>query len=153
MFSKEEASKIRHNFWTTFGRYMQPVPSAEGLPINWVNYKTGVKPVKIRTEVTKQNAIIRLEIVEKDESLAELYYEQLRELKLYFTSVVGHDWNWEKNDESSNDSCFAFVEKRLPDVSVFREEDWPAIIEFLKQHLILLDEFWSDARHTFLSLG
>lgn len=153
MFSKEEASKIRHKFWTTFGRYMQPVPSAYGLAINWINYKTGFKPLNIRTEATKREAILRLEIIEKEPGLAELYFEQLLELKLYFETVVGPDWNWITNDDYPHEHCYAYVEKRLEKVSVFREDDWPDIIDFLKQNLILLDAFWSDARHTFESLG
>ncbi|RZK28608.1 MAG: DUF4268 domain-containing protein, partial [Hymenobacter sp.] len=45
MYSKAEATQLRQAFWTTFGQYMAPVPSAEGWPTNWINYKTGLKHV------------------------------------------------------------------------------------------------------------
>lgn len=45
MYSKAEKSKIRKDFWTAFGQYMKPVPSAEGTKVNWPNYKTGVKQI------------------------------------------------------------------------------------------------------------
>jgi len=40
MFKRQEASRLREEFWTTFGRYMRPVLSTEGIKINWINYKT-----------------------------------------------------------------------------------------------------------------
>ena len=42
MYSKQELSRIREEFWTSFGRYMQPILSADGEKVNWVNYKTGM---------------------------------------------------------------------------------------------------------------
>ena len=30
MFSKQEASQLRKEFWTAFGQYMKPVLSADG---------------------------------------------------------------------------------------------------------------------------
>ncbi len=45
MFSKQEASQLRKDFWTAFGLYMRPIPSAEGDKINWINYKTGEKDI------------------------------------------------------------------------------------------------------------
>ena len=45
MFSRQEASQLRKEFWTAFGTYMKPVPSAEGEKVNWLNYKTGEKDV------------------------------------------------------------------------------------------------------------
>jgi hypothetical protein len=43
MYSKDQASQLKQEFWTAFGQYMGPVLSAEGLRTNWINYKTGVK--------------------------------------------------------------------------------------------------------------
>ena len=34
-------------------------------------------------------------------------------------------------------------------VSVFNNDDWPAIISFLKPRLIALDSFWSLAKNSF----
>ena len=36
MFSKAEASSLRHEFWTTFGRYLRPQLSADGEKVNWI---------------------------------------------------------------------------------------------------------------------
>ena len=50
MYSKHEASQLRQEFWTPFGRYMQPVLSSEGERVNWINYKTGAKHIYFRMD-------------------------------------------------------------------------------------------------------
>ena len=37
MFSKQEYSQLKKEFWTAFGLYMKPVPFAEGEKNNWIN--------------------------------------------------------------------------------------------------------------------
>jgi len=37
----------------------------------------------------------------------------------------------------------------LPDVNIFKQEDWPKLISFFKPRIIALDEFWSDAQDSF----
>ena len=53
MFSKQESSQLKKEFWTAFGLYMKPVPFAEGEKNNWVNYKTGEKHLAFRMDATK----------------------------------------------------------------------------------------------------
>lgn len=81
MFSKQEASQLRKDFWTTFGQYMKPVPSADGEKVNWVNYKTGEKDILFRMEAGNKKATISIDLVHSDIDIQQLYYEQFVQLK------------------------------------------------------------------------
>src|SRR5690606_40670888 len=48
MYSKEEAKRLKERFWTNFGQFMSLVPNEEGVKVNWVNYKTGIKHLYFR---------------------------------------------------------------------------------------------------------
>jgi hypothetical protein len=148
MYSKQEASQLRQDFWTRFGLYMAPVLSAGGEQINWVNYKTGNRHISFRMDADGKSAGIAVVLRHSDPAIRELFYDQLLELKNMFHSTAGMDWNWLRayNDRGA---VVSKVEKRLEGVSVFRQEDWPALISFFKQHIIALDEFWSNARYAF----
>ena len=61
MYTKQEASLIKKKFWTSFGRYLQPVPNAEGETINWINYKTGIRDIFFRMDVDTRSAQIAIE--------------------------------------------------------------------------------------------
>ncbi|WP_442587339.1 DUF4268 domain-containing protein [Pedobacter sp. AW31-3R] len=55
MYSKDQASQLRQAFWTAFGQYITPHPSAEGIKINWVNYKTGIKYLHFKMHADTKN--------------------------------------------------------------------------------------------------
>ncbi|RZK03164.1 MAG: DUF4268 domain-containing protein, partial [Flavobacterium sp.] len=74
MYTREEASKLRQAFWTAFGQYMSPIPSAEGVKQNWINYKTGLKDVYFRMQADHEKASISIDISQKDIEIQEIFY-------------------------------------------------------------------------------
>ena len=149
MYSKEEASQIRKKFWVSFGRYMKLHPPAGERPVNWLNYKTGISKLIFKTDANNKSALIRIEMNAPDTDIQHLMFEQFEEFKPLFESVAGTDWYWLKDvfDEHGRPVCR--IEKRLENVSIFKEDSWPEMIGFLKESLCALDEFWEDARHAF----
>ncbi|HRO43636.1 MAG TPA: DUF4268 domain-containing protein [Flavipsychrobacter sp.] len=151
MYSRNEATQLKQEFWTTFGRYMQPVLSAEGAKINWINYKTGISHVSFKMDVNQQTATISIIISHRDKVVRELYYEQFTTLKRLFQNALHEEWIWEKqSDEDGREVSKIYT--TLVQVNVFKNEDWPSIISFLKPRIVALDEFWSEARYAFEAL-
>ena len=152
MFSREEASRIKEEFWTAFGRYMSPVTSAEGYKINWVNYHTRVKDVYFRMNATKKSAEISISIEHRDLAIQELYFEQFLELKTMLHSLLEEEWSWQLRTASDDGKVVSKISKALKDVSIFDKDHWPDLISFFKPRIIALDAFWEDARYAFESL-
>lgn len=152
MYSKDEASQLRQAFWTTFGQYISPQLSAEGLRINWVNYKTGVKHLFFKMQADKRSASIAIEIAHPDPGLQELFFEQFVEYKNVFHTTVNETWEWQLYGKEENRRKVSLIIKELADVSIFNKNDWPALISFFKPRIIALDEFWSDAKYSFDAL-
>ena len=94
MYTKQEASQLKHEFWTAFGQYMMPVNSAEGDKINWINYKTGEKGIHFRMEADNKKATIAIELTHSDRGIRSLYFEQFVQLKTLFRAAVEEEWNW-----------------------------------------------------------
>ncbi len=152
MYSKAEASQIRQSFWTTFGRYIAPHPSAEGVKVNWLNYKTGVKHVYFRMHADNHLASIGIEITHPDPGVQELFFLQFTELKTMLGSLMEENWEWKLHTTDAHGQSISRIYKEITPVNVFDREDWPALISFLKPRLIALDEFWTDAKYSFDSL-
>ncbi|RZL48266.1 MAG: DUF4268 domain-containing protein [Pedobacter sp.] len=153
MYSKEEASKLRQQFWITFGKYMKPIPSAEGLPINWVNYKTGVKNVFFRMNAEQKSASISIDITHADEATRKLFFDQFLAFKNLFSDAVNEDWNWELTAVNEYGIPLSQISKTVYDLSIFNQQNWPALITFLKPRIIALDQFWTDVKPIFEALG
>lgn len=152
MYTREQASQIKQAFWTTFGQYIGLHLSAEGTKANWINYKTGFRHVYFRMKAEKKNAWIGIELTDPDIEIQELFYEQFLQNKLFLESIMNESWNWQLHAEDENGRIVSRIGTSLNGVSVFNQDDWPALISFFKPRIIALDEFWSDAKYSFEAL-
>ena len=151
MYNRQEASLLRQEFWTTFGHYMSPVYSAEGLKVNWVNYKTGLPHVTFKMDADNKNAFIGIVLSHPDQDIRQLYFEQFLQLKHILEEELQEEWIWVQ-DVNDNGKQSSKIYTILPDVNVFRKEDWPLLISFFKPRIIALDSFWDTAKYVFDSL-
>jgi hypothetical protein len=149
MFSRQEASQLRKEFWTAFGTYMKPVPSVEGDKVNWLNYKTGGKDVYFRMNADNQSASVAIEITHSDTSIQELYFRQFLQVKNMLHESLGEQWTWKLHMCDENGKVVSRIYKEIQGVSVFNKAQWPVLISFFKPRIIALDLFWSSARYGF----
>lgn len=152
MYKREEASQLRQAFWTTLGQYIAPYPSADGVKVNWLNYKTGVKYIYFRMHADKKAASIGIEITHPDVEIQQLYFEQFAELKFVLHDYVVEEWEWQLHTTDENGKTISRIYKEIAPVNVFNKDDWPQLISFFKPRIIALDEFWSNAKYSFDSL-
>lgn len=152
MYSKQEAAQLKQEFWTAFGQYLSPVLSADGEKINWINYKTDEKGIAFRMQADNKTARIAIELTHKDPGIQQLYFEQFLELKRFLDEAVGENWQWRLHAVDENRRTVSLIYAELDGVSIFKKEDWPALISFFKQRIVALDEFWSQVKYSFESL-
>jgi hypothetical protein len=149
MYSKQQASQLRQEFWTAFGKYMQPILSEDGEKVNWINYKTGVKHISFRMHAAK-GASIGIEITHPDPEQRAVVYNRFLQLRQLFCDMAGNDWNWEAGGSDEHGKPMSCIYTRLDGVHLFNRDDWPALISFFKPRLLALDRFWSLARDGFI---
>jgi hypothetical protein len=149
MYSKQEAALLREQFWIAFGRYMKPVLSAEGLPVHWVNYKTGVKHIYFRMDAGRSGASVAIELRHPDPAERKHCLEQFRALGQLFRNIAGTDWDWQAVAVSEAGMPLSRIVSSLDQVSVYQQEDWPQLISFLKPRIIALDHFWTEVKPAF----
>ena len=152
MYSKAEASRLRQEFWTAFGQYMRPIPAAEGLPTNWINYKTGLKGVYFRLHADNHRARIAIELTHTDADVRALFFEQFEALKTLLHETMGEEWQWELLATDEHGLPLSRIYQELAPANVFSRDSWPALISFFKPRLMALDAFWTDAQYSFEEL-
>ncbi len=81
MYSKEQAAKLKTQFWTNFGQYMKPIFGASGLSVNWINYKTGIRNINFKMDVSNTNAFIAIELSHPQQEERLYCYNQLLSVK------------------------------------------------------------------------
>jgi hypothetical protein len=152
MFSRQEASRIREEFWTAFGRYMGPVPSVSGMKINWVNYHTGLKDVYFRMDAGPKVSTISISLEHRDPEIQELYFEQFTAYRTLLHTQLEEEWQWQLRTPTPDGKVMSRIYREMPGVSVFNKDHWPELISFFKPRIIALDAFWEDAKYGFDAL-
>jgi len=148
MYSKQEASQLREAFWTAFGKYMQPILSAEGEKINWINYKTGVKHITFRMNAGK-GASIAIEISHPDQEHQKSSFEKFKQIQRLFKQALQEEWEWELLVKQEDGRMLSRIYKEVNHVHIFDTADWPMLISFFKPRIIALDEFWVNVKPLF----
>ncbi|MEN9569821.1 MAG: hypothetical protein RL172_1052 [Bacteroidota bacterium] len=149
MYSKEETAKLKQQFWTSFGKYMKPVPGAANEPVNWLNYKTGIRNIYFRMDADKQEARVGIEIRHPQEADRLHYYNQLLDLKKILQQSADFNWQWQPIIQDEYGQAYCAITLSLTGVNVLNQADWPAIIAFLKPRIIGLDAFWQLVKEGF----
>ena len=72
MFSKEESTQLRKEFWTSFGK---------SFPRKWLLYNTKIKGFAFKFQADRKKATVCLDFEHPDEIANELLYDQLLSLR------------------------------------------------------------------------
>ena len=149
MYSKQEASILTQQFWTSFGQYLAPVRSADGEKINWINYKTSQKYVHFNMMADTKSAKIAITLSHKEPLFQKVYFDKLLLFKSRLLEFTSEDWEWRLHTTDQYGRIISEIAITLQPVNVLNKLDWPAIISFLKPRIIALDEFWCAYKYAF----
>ena len=152
MFSRQEASALKEKFWTSFGQYLLPVPSASGTKVNWINYKTGVKHIRFVMDADREHAFVQIEITHPDAEWRIRCYQLFQTLKTELHTETQAEWNWNQSVEKEG-RIISTITISLENVNILNVKDWPAIISFFKPLITGLDRFWYNQRDIFEMLA
>ncbi|SDW75658.1 protein of unknown function [Lutibacter oricola] len=136
MFSKEEAAKLRKEFWTSYGK---------SFPRKWLLYNTRIKDFGFKFVATKKQAMVCLDIESFDKMKNELLYEQLLEVKNlliedYLPNAV-FDPSYEL--ESGKIIHRIYVE-HTEKFNIYNKNTWQATYEFFNANMHMFEEFFED---------
>ena len=152
MYSKQEESLLRKQFWTSFGQYLAPIPSATGLKINWINYKTGIRHVQFKMDAVNEQAYIGVELSHNDPTAQQLFFNHFKTLQQELENTIGEKWLWEEHTVV-NGKSICRIYQVMNNINIYRQADWPEIISFLKTRIIGLDRFWAAHKDIFEMLS
>ena len=87
MFSKEESTSLRKEFWTCFGK---------SFPRKWILYNTKIKGLSFKFVANRKNAMICLDIENPDKMANKILFEKILSLQTilkeeYLSEVIFDD--------------------------------------------------------------
>ena len=104
-------------------------------------------------EVDSRRAVISIVMDHPDPGMRQSFFNRFLQLKDILYNELGEmDWEWQAEATDEHGRNISTIYKQEEGVNIFRTEDWPAIISFLKPRIIALDGCWSMVKYQFSNL-
>lgn len=135
MFSKEEAQKIKREFWITF---------AQEYPRKWLLYNTKIKDVTFKFNVENKKAMVSLDIESKDVEHRKIYFEKIESLKTILLENYLPDANFEKNYQLENGKIISRIWVEINNISINNKSTWNTIFTFFAEKMESFEYFFYE---------
>ncbi len=135
MYSKEEAKKVRKQFWIFF---------AKRYPRKWLLYNTGIKDVTLKFDFTNGYALVAIDSESNDEIDKAYYYEKLLSLKSLLLEEVSPNLIFDDEYLLDSRKVISRVYIRLEGVKINNKNDWPKVFDFLYEYMSKLELFYLE---------
>jgi hypothetical protein len=147
MYSKEEAKKIRLQFWEQFGKRCEIHPMLSQRRKKWLLHRTKISGVALRFEADRSNAKVILELSQRNEDKRLKAFEILQNYKVVLEDAFPNGLIWEFfHEREDSGQEVAQIYTILPNVNLFRQNLWPNIFNFFIENMVRLEENFLQIR-------
>lgn len=135
MYSKEEALKIKKEFWIAF---------AESNPRKWLLYNTKIKDVSFKFNVDNKKAIVSLDIEPKNAELQKIYFEKIESLQTILVKEYLKDAILDRNHQLESGKIISRIWVELEQISINNKTTWPTIFSFFSDNMEKFELFFYE---------
>lgn len=135
MYSREEAQRLKQEFWVTF---------AEKHPQKWVLYDTKIKDFSFKFYVDNKKAQVLIDIEHRNDEKRMLYFEKLESLKTILEDNFIKDLVFEKNFTLENGKIIGRIWVEKLGVGVSNKNYWDEIFDFFNEKMLALELFYLE---------
>ncbi|MDM1396519.1 DUF4268 domain-containing protein [Myroides odoratimimus] len=135
MFSKEEAQRIKKEFWITF---------ADEYPRKWLLHNTKIKDFSFKFYADNKKAQVLLDIEHKDEEKRKIYFEKIESLKTILLEEYLPEAIFERNFYLENGKLISRIWIEQPNVCINNRRTWNEIYDFFNDKMNLFELFFYE---------
>jgi len=135
MFSKEEAKKLRQEFWISFGK---------SFPRKWILYNTGIKDFSFKFHFDLSTAMVSIDIDNQDLEKRLEVWEKLISLKSILLEEYLPKVQFEDTVFLNSGKEISRVYVNLNNVSIHNKNTWQETMVFFKENMAKFEDFFNE---------
>jgi len=135
MFSKEEAKKLRQDFWISFSK---------SFPRKWILYNTGIKDCSFKFHFDLKSAMVSMDIESQDLEKRLGVWEKLISLRPILLEEYLPKALFEDTVILKNGKEISRVSVSLENVSIHNKNTWQETMVFLKENMAVFEDFFKE---------
>ena len=135
MYSKEEAQKMKREFWVAF---------ATEYPRKWLLYDTKIKDFTFKFFVDNKKAQVQLDIEPNSEEKRKIYFEKIESLKTILQEDYLSDAILERNYYLDTGKVISRIWVEKLNVSSSNRASWQDIYDFFNENMSQFEAFFVE---------
>lgn len=135
MYTKEEAQRLKREFWIAF---------AEKYPRKWILYDTKIKDFSFKFYVDNKKAQVLIDIEMRDAEKRKSYFEKLESLKTILEEEYIQDLVFENKYTLESEKTISRIWVEKLQVSVSNRAYWDEIFDFFNEKMDKLERFYLE---------
>ncbi len=136
MFSKEESTKLKQLFWTSFGK---------SFPKKWLLYNTKIKGFVFKFVADTKTAMVCLDIEMNNIEIKNSYFEKILSLKNILLNEYISNLIFDKDYHLENGKSICRIYTELPQkFSVHNKDTWHDAFQFFIQNMKQFELFFHE---------
>lgn len=144
MFSKEEAKKLREDFWDSFNQISASRRARKKLPGNWMLTQTGIKALNLKFHVDREVAQVGIDLETRNMDKRIELYEKLEALKKLLEEAMGSSMNWELDYIRENGKSVSRIYLQSDGVNIYNRDTWAKTHQFMYDNMMKLESFYKE---------
>jgi hypothetical protein len=146
MFSKEEAKKLREEFWDQFKGMSAGKRARKKLPGNWMLAQTGIKALNLRFHVDREVAQVGIDLETRNMDKKIELYEKLESLKKLLEEAMESPMIWELEYIRENGKSVSRIYLQMEGVDIYKRDTWAGAHKFMYDNMMKLEAFFGEYR-------
>lgn len=144
MFSKEEAKKLREEFWDQFKELSARRRARKKLPGNWMLTQTGIKALNLRFHVDREVAQVGIDLETRNMDKRIELYEKLESLKKLLEEAMEAPMNWDLEYIRENGKSVSRIYLQKENIDIYDKETWAGAHQFMYENMMKLELFYRE---------
>ena len=135
MYSKEEAQRMKREFWIDF---------AENYPRKWILYDTKIKDFSFKFFADNKKAQVLIDIEHRNDEKRIVYFEKLESLKTILEDDFVKELVFEKNFTLESGKTISRIWVEKIGLSISNRNHWNEIFVFFYENMNALEMFYFE---------
>lgn len=146
MYSKEEAKKLRLEFWSRFEHYSAVRRRQKGKPEKWMMNKTGIRQLKLKFHIDEKIASVGIDIETRNMDKRLEIFSKLEELKPALEKRTGKEFIWDLDFILPTGKSISRISLVKENVSIYDKSTWPEVFPFFHKNMMKIEDFFEEFR-------
>ncbi len=144
MLTKEEEKQKRLQFWSEFDAHSVGKKKRLRKPVKWIMNNTGIKQLKLKFDFDETRAIVGFDVETRNLDKRIDVFGKLERLKTKLEKALKQSLIWELDHILPSGKSISRAYLELPDVSIYRQEDWPLVIDFFYKNMVIIEKLFEE---------